>query len=221
MQDLTTAQKQNAHFFMPLVYLGMFYITAIIMADVATYRLFVIDGLVASSSLFFFPLTYSISDITTEVYGKRIALKLIFCAVIAEFFSDMGLSFITHVSSLPDMVMTNAAFSTVLGSLPRVFLSNVTALVLGAVLNVTIMYRLKEAYKGRYFVIRSIISTFSGEIVYVIVVYLITFVGKVPMREILVMMCVSMSFKIIFALIVAFPCAWIAHRIAKRASFLL
>jgi uncharacterized integral membrane protein (TIGR00697 family) len=213
-----TLKEDPIYFYLPLLYLGIFYVTAIIMADIVTYKLINFSGLVASASLFVFPLTYAISDIVTEAYGRHVALRLIFVALGAEFFSDGGLALMSHLPSPSDIILTANSYKIILAELPRIFVSNVFALIIGAILNINLMNKLKNLYHGRFFIIRSIISTLSGEIAYVILVYLFTFVGKVPFNKILIMMSVSMSFKIIFALIIAYPSAVIAHNIVTRKS---
>ena len=97
--------------------------------------------------------------------------------------------------------------------LQGVFWGNIVALVISALMNVAVMSKLKKLYKGRYFIIRSLIATFSSEIVYVIIAYTIWFVGRVPVETLVIMMAISMSFKIIFALLAAYPSALISRRI--------
>ena len=210
---MTKLEKLYAHYYTPLIYLGIFFATAIIGADLLTYKLISVWGYTASAALIFFPLTYALGDITAEVYGRPIAVPMVLIAIGAEFYVDTLLSCMSHLDS-PSAMDHSSAFTTVLGPLQEVFWGNVTALAISALMNVIVMSKLKSLYKGRYFIIRNLIATFSSEIVYVIIAYSIWFVGRVPLPTLLTMMAVSKSFKVIFALVVAYPSMLMTRRIA-------
>jgi len=208
---MTNQDNRHARYYTPLMYLGIFFVAAIIGADILTYKLIIVFGYTASAALIFFPLTYAIGDIAAEVYGKKIAARLVLVAIGAEFYVDTVLSLTSRLPS-PAETTIAASFTDVLQPLQGVFWGNIIALVISALMNVTVMSKLKTLYKGRYFIIRNLIATFSSEIVYVIIAYTIWFVGRVPVKTLLIMMTISMSFKIIFALIAAYPSALISSR---------
>lgn len=220
---MTTSDNQFARYYTPLIYLGIFFVAAIIGADILTYKLISVFGLTASAALIFFPLTYAIGDIAAEVYGKHIAARLVLIAISAEFYVDTILSLTSRLPS-PAEATISASFTDVLQPLQGIFWGNIVALVISALMNVMVMSKLKRLYKGRHFIIRSLIATFSSEIVYVIIAYTIWFVGRVPVETLLIMMAISMSFKIIFALLAAYPSALISshimalHPLQARAS---
>lgn len=72
-------------------------------------------------------------------------------------------------------------------------------------MNVLVMNKLKQKYQGRYFIIRTFVATFSSELVYIVIAYGIWFWGVVPLPTLLTMMVVSISFKIVFAIVLAYP----------------
>ncbi len=218
MQTLNS-KNQYASFYIPLLYLGVFFAAAVIGADILTYKLISVFGLTASAALIFFPLTYAIGDITAEVYGRPIAMRMVFISICAEFYVDTILSLVSHVNS-PAAMDLAPAFTTVLKPLQEIFWGNLIALIISAVMNVMVMSKLKLIYKGHYFVTRSLIATFSSEIVYIIIAYSIWFVGKIPLNTLCTMMIISMSFKVIFALVVAYPAVLITRYIEKQQPHL-
>jgi uncharacterized integral membrane protein (TIGR00697 family) len=214
-EQMLTSKNQHAYFYIPLMYLGVFFAAALIGADLLTYKLINVFGFTASAALIFFPLTYAIGDITTEVYGKSIAMRLVLISIGAEFYVDTVLSLVSHLPSSAEINLSSA-FTKVLGPLQGIFWGNIIALTASALMNVAVMSRLKSIYKGHYFIIRSLIATFSSEIVYIIIAYTIWFVGRVSIQTLLTMMAISMLFKIIFALVVAYPSIVITRRIASE-----
>ncbi len=196
----------------PLMYLSIFFIAAIIGADLLTYKLIYFFGFTASASIIFFPLTYTISDITVEAYGKKTALHMLGIAVLAEFYVDTLLSKLSLLNT-NNLDQLNSAYQLILKPLQEIFWGNLIALALSALMNVLVMNKLKKMYKGHYFIIRTFIATFSSELIYIVIAYAIWFWGVVSVPTLITMMLVSMSFKIVFALVLAYPAKLFTQKI--------
>jgi uncharacterized integral membrane protein (TIGR00697 family) len=199
----------------PLVWLAVIYVAAMILADVLTYNVMPIFGVLVSTSLFVFPLTFSVGDITAESYGRRIALTLVIACLVGDFLVDSSLSLSTHYLSSADTHSFDSAYKTILYPLFQVFEGNFIGVLAGSIVNVLLMVRLKRFYQFRHFIPRSICSTFLGEITYTAIAYSIWFYNKGSADEILGMVAMSMGFKIIFAAIVSIPSCYIAAAIKK------
>lgn len=135
-------------------------------------------------------------------------------AILAEFYVDTLLSFISTVNA-DNMEPLHSAFKLILRPLQEVFWGNLIALAVSAFMNVLVMDKLKTLYKGRYFIIRTLIATFSSELVYIIIAYTIWFWGGLPIETLYTMMIVSMSFKIVFATVLAYPSKLFTQKIIR------
>ncbi len=124
--------------------------------------------------------------------------------VLAEFYVDTLLSKLSLLNS-NNLDQLNNAYELILKPLQTVFWGNIIALAISALMNVLVMNKLKNRYKGNYFIIRTFIATFSSELVYIVIAYAIWYWDVVPLSTLTTMMCVSMSFKIVFAVILAYP----------------
>jgi queuosine precursor transporter len=216
MRDLE--QNKNETYFLPLLYLGVFYITAMITADLLTYKMVTVFGKTVSLALFVFPLTYSIGDIAAEVYGKKIAIRLVLITLFADFLIDTALSLTTNIPSPNMLGEMSKSLNIVFSPLQQVFWGNLIGITIGSIVNVTLMSKLKRIYHSKYFLLRSILSTFCGEVIYTIVAYLIWFVGRTSLHDIEVMIAVSMGFKVIFAAISSIPSFYISHRLCLKEN---
>jgi uncharacterized integral membrane protein (TIGR00697 family) len=205
-------------YFLPLLYLGVFYITAMIAADLLTYKMVAVFGKTVSFALFIFPLTYSIGDITAEVFGKKVAIRLVLITLFADFLIDTALSLISHSPSPGMLGDMSKSIADVFSPLQQVFWGNLAGIAIGSIVNVSLMSKLKRLYHSKYFLLRSIGSTFCGEIIYTIIAYSIWFVGRVSWHDIEVMIAVSMGFKIIFAAISAVPSFYISRHLCLKGS---
>ena len=210
--------SNDEKYFIPLLYLGVLYITAMIAADLLTYRMVPFLGKAVSCSLFIFPLTYSLGDITAEVYGRHIAVRLVIITLLADFLIDTFLSLSLHiptVSAHPDMMHSlNKVFSP----LQQVFWGNFLGIAVGSIINVKLMSKLKAIYSSRFFLLRSIGSTFCGEIVYTVVAYLVWFKGISSLHDIEIMIAVSMGFKVVFAAFSALPSFYISKHLSLKEN---
>jgi uncharacterized PurR-regulated membrane protein YhhQ (DUF165 family) len=137
---------------------------------------------------------------------------MLFIAITAEFYVDTLLSLISTLD-LTNGEQLESAFKLVLSPLQKIFWGNLIALALSALMNVVVMNKLKNCYQGRFFIIRSFMATFSSELVYIVVAYTLWFWGKMPVATLISMMIVSMSFKIIFAMVLAYPAQLITKKI--------
>ena len=176
------------------------FVLALISADLLTYKIISIAHLHASASVLTFPLIYVIGDFLTEVYGRRLALWVMGACIIAEGVFDVGLSQLLYLPS-PASFHLQAAFDETLGALPRIFLGTLVALAVSVVLNTVLMGFLKARFQGRYFYIRSLISSGVSEAVFVIIGYWMWFHGLKPMHEIISFMWVSYVSKLIVTLL--------------------
>ena len=105
-----------------------------------------------------FPLAYTMNDIITEVYGLSVSRHTIWIGLLAEGFFDVVCGTIVRLPSSDALYATHPYFH-VLGGLPWVFVSDVVAIAVGLLVNSLILSRLKRAVNGRWFRLRSIIST--------------------------------------------------------------
>jgi queuosine precursor transporter len=212
----TSSENKNIKFYLPLLYLGIFYITAMIAADLLTYKMVSVFGQTISLALIIFPLTYAIGDITAEVFGKSVAIRLVLVTLLADFFIDTALSLSTHVSSPEMLSEMTKSITVVFSPLQHVFWGNLIGISIGSIANVTLMSKLKSQLHSQYFILRSIVSTLCGEIIYTIIAYSIWFVGRTSLHNIEIMIAVSMSFKLFFAALSSIPSLYISRAILAR-----
>jgi uncharacterized PurR-regulated membrane protein YhhQ (DUF165 family) len=93
-----------------------------------------------------------------------------------------------------------SSYTIVFGHIVRVYFSNFLGLLLGIFLNSYILLKLKTTMNGRHFFFRSLASSAVGELLFTAVVYSIVQFHISPWKDILEMILVSYSVKIIFTL---------------------
>jgi len=152
------------------------------------------------AGVIFFPLTFAIQDITTEVYGFAKSRHMVWLSLGMMAFYILYTQIAIHLPSGHALIyQENAAFNTVYGSIPRQFLSLIVSMLTGMLLNDFLISRLKVIYGGRYLWARIIFSTMIGEAVLNIVGLIVGF-GDIMhfFSQMLPNIALSYSYKLIW-----------------------
>ncbi len=130
------------------------------------------------AGILFFPLSYVIGDVLTEVYGYARARRVIWAGFAAVVFMA-GMSWI--VVALPPAPGwgNQSAYEAVFGQVPRIVLASVCAFWAGEFVNSYVMARMKLWTGGRHLWTRTIGSTVVGQAVDSAIFYPLAFLGAV------------------------------------------
>lgn len=130
------------------------------------------------AGILFFPISYVIGDVLTEVYGYARARRVIWAGFVAVLFMA-AMSWIV-VALPPAPSWTNqAAYAVVFGQVPRIVLASVCAFWAGEFVNSYVLARMKLRTGGRHLWMRTIGSTVVGEGVDSVIFYPLAFLGAV------------------------------------------
>lgn len=128
------------------------------------------------AGLLFFPVSYVIGDVLTEVYGYARARRVIWTGFCALVFMAL-MSFV--VVALPPAASwgNQAAYEAVFGQVPRIVLASIIAFWAGEFVNSYVLARMKVWTRGRMLWSRTIGSTFVGQGVDSALFYPLAFLG--------------------------------------------
>ena len=143
---------------------------------VATLDLPLLGLVTFGAGILFFPLSYVLGDVLTEVYGYARARRVVWVGFAASVFAA-GMAAL--VVAMPPAAEWNgqAALAQVLGQAPRIFAASITAFWAGEFANAFVMARMKVLTKGRYLWTRTIGSTAVGQGVDSLIFYPLAFWG--------------------------------------------
>src|SRR3954462_929434 len=114
------------------------------------------------AGILFFPISYVIGDVLTEVYGYARARHCIWVGTVALLFMVI-MSYVV-VAMPPDAGWTGqAAYEQVFGQVPRIVLASICAFWAGEFANSLVMAKMKVLTQGRYLWTRTIGSTVVGQ----------------------------------------------------------
>jgi len=128
------------------------------------------------AGILFFPVSYVIGDVLTEVYGYARARRVIWAGTAAVLFMAFMSWVVVALPPAPDW-QNQAAYQTIFGQVPRIVLASVCAFWAGEFVNSYVLARMKLLTQGRMLWARTIGSTVLGEGVDSLIFYPLAFLG--------------------------------------------
>jgi len=143
---------------------------------VATIRLPGLGDWPFGAGILFFPLSYVLGDVLTEVYGYARARRVIWVGTAAVLFMAAMSAIVVALPPAPGWT-NQPAYEAVFGQVPRIVAASVCAFWAGEFVNAYVMARMKVWTGGRHLWSRTIGSTLVGQGVDSLIFYPLAFWG--------------------------------------------
>ena len=156
------------------------FVTALITANITAVKLVGFWGLVLPAAVVVFPVSYICGDVLTEVYGYRMARRVIWLGFLCNLLAVAAI-YLGGVLPAPHFWREQQAYETILGYTPRLLAASFLAYLIGEFANSYILAKLKVATSGRWLWSRTIGSTLVGQGFDSVVFVFLAFVGTIPL----------------------------------------
>jgi uncharacterized integral membrane protein (TIGR00697 family) len=145
-----------------LVIIIAVFITCLITANIIAVKVISLGPFTLPAAIFVFPISYIFGDVLTEVYGYRVARRVIWlgfiCNLVFVFFAWIG-QILPPASFWGDQ----QAYKSILGYTPRLLAASFCGYLAGEFANSFVLARMKILTRGRWLWSRTIGSTIIGE----------------------------------------------------------
>ncbi len=112
-----------------------------------------------------YPITFLITDIISEIYGKKKANKVVIAGIFASFFS-MGIILIANYTpAIEKSPINNELFTQVFGLSPIAVLASMLAYLFAQFVDIKIFHFWKRKTNGKHLWLRNNFSTFSSQFI--------------------------------------------------------
>lgn len=138
------------------------------------------------AGILFFPISYVIGDVLTEVYGYARARRCIWAGTTALLFMAFMATVVVALPPAPDW-KGQAAYEQVFGQVPRIVFASILAFWAGEFANSVVLAKMKIWTNGKYLWSRTIGSTVIGQGVDSLIFYPLAFWGAAGWTNELVM----------------------------------
>lgn len=169
-----------------LVIIIAVFITCLITANTIAVKIISLGPFTLPAAIFVFPISYIFGDVLTEVYGYRVARRVIWlgfiCNLIFVFFAWIG-QILPPASFWGDQ----AAYKAILGYAPRLLAASFCGYLAGEFANSFVLARMKILTRGRWLWSRTIGSTIVGEGLDTAIFITLAFVGTSSFAPVMIL----------------------------------
>ena len=156
-----------------------------------------VGGYTFGAGILFFPLSYVIGDVLTEVYGYANARRCVWMGFAALVF--MAFMSWVVVAMPPAASWTGqAAYESVFGNTWRIVGASVVAFWAGEFVNSFVLAKMKILTQGKHLWSRTIGSTFFGQAIDSAIFYPIAFLGIWSNQQVLIVMVTNWLLKVVW-----------------------
>ena len=185
-----------------LTILNCLFITSLLVANVVASKVVTFWGLVVPAAIVAYPVTFLMTDVIGEIWGKEEANKTVKIGIVCQLASLLmiGIAILLPVAPFAD---NQAEFKSILGSSFRVVFASLIGYVCSQSWDVWIFHKIRDAYikkhgstKGGRWIWNNA-STMTSQIIDTAIFITIAFVGTVP--NIFTMIVSQYFIKLIYA----------------------
>ena len=194
------------------LYLAALFITSLVVSNLIFQKFFYLypfDWVIMGNKLFElsvgilpYPITFLVTDLISEIFGRKAANRVVVAGIFASFFS-MGILLLAGiVPALPNSPIGDATFNKVFALSPIAVLASMMAYLFAQFIDIRIYHFWKNLTEGKHLWLRNNFSTFASQFIDTFtVVGLLCVFGVLPWDTFLGLLISGVVFKILVALI--------------------
>lgn len=147
-----------------------------------------------------YPITFLITDLISEIYGKKKANQVVTAGIFASFFSIVILLIAQAVPAIPASPVDDATFDKVFALSPLAVLASMLAYLFAQYIDIRIYHFWKNLTRGKMLWLRNNFSTFASQFIdtFTVIVLLCSF-GVLPWSLFWGLLVSGVLFKILVA----------------------
>jgi hypothetical protein len=173
------------------------------------------DSVIMTAGVIAFPVTFIITDVLNEYYGKQGIRFVTFVGMAMIVFEFALLQIAMGVPTAPISPVPEEAFNTVFGATGRIIAGSLTAYLIGQLADITLFHWLRGLTQGRMLWLRATGSTFGSQFLDTLIVLTVAFAGQLRFQEILAITLFNYGYKFIIAVVIT-PLIYLAHWLMDR-----
>lgn len=204
--------------------LTVIFVTALLISNVISARIFNFFGFSMTGAVMVFPVTYILSDVFSEVYGYQWSRRTCYMAFITNL---IMVCVFAIVDILPPgdsdyYRLVASSFKLILNGSFACSIASIVAYVFGDFANDVIFAKMKKKHSNvtdhKGFGARAILSSFAGEIVDSSIYLPLAFLVLNPImtvKEVLIMICLQVILKTGYEIIILPLTTFVAHKCSE------
>jgi len=203
--DLPMETKTREGSFKLYIFLAGLFVTALITCNLIANKFVTVDlgftQLVLSAGVLPYPITFLITDILSEIYGKKKTNQVVYVGFAASLFV-LGMLYLGSVfPAIPASPVSEDQYSAVFQNSWRVILASMVAYLTAQLIDIRLFHFWKRLTGGKKLWLRNNASTIVSQLVDTTLVVLVLFAGTMPIGDMAELVKDGWIFKVISALL--------------------
>lgn len=191
--DGTTGARRHFRYF---DYVMAAFVVILLLSNlIGASKLATVGGFTFGAGILFFPLSYVIGDVLTEVYGYANARRCVWMGFAALLFMAF-MSYVVVAMPAADGWDGQAAYESVFGSTWRIVAASILAFWAGEFVNSFVLAKMKIWTAGKHLWMRTIGSTLFGQGIDSLIFYPIAFLGIWSAELVITVMITNWGLKV-------------------------
>ena len=112
-----------------------------------------------------YPITFLITDLISEIYGKKKAIQVVIAGIFASFFSIILLLVADSLPAIENSPIKDSVFREVFSMTPLAVIASMLAYLTAQFIDIKIFHFWKNLTKGKFLWLRNNFSTFSSQFI--------------------------------------------------------
>jgi uncharacterized integral membrane protein (TIGR00697 family) len=168
------------------VVIAVIFITCLITANTIAVKVISYGSVILPAAIIVFPISYIFGDILTEVYGYRLARRVIWLGFIGNLIFVL-FAWLGQLLPPASFWGGQEAYKSILGYTPRLLVASFFGYLIGEFANSFVMARMKILTRGRWLWSRTIGSTVVGEGLDTSVFITLAYIGTASFMPIMIL----------------------------------
>lgn len=173
------------------------------------------DSVIMTAGVIAFPITFIVTDLMNEYYGKKGIRFVTFVGMVMIVFEFAILQIAMAVPTAPISPVPEEAFNAVFGATGRIIFGSLVAYLVGQLADITLFHWLRNLTEGRMLWLRATGSTFGSQFLDTLIVLTVAFAGQLRFQEILAITLFNYSYKFVIAVVIT-PIIYLFHWVMDR-----
>lgn len=197
---INAGQVAGGHFRYYDYVMAAFCVILVLSNVVGAAKVATLGGLTFGAGILFFPLSYVIGDVLTEIYGYARARRVIWAGFAATFFAAVMCWVIVAMPPAPGWE-GQEVYEAAFGQVWRIVGASMIAFWAGEFVNSYVLARLKLRTQGRHLWLRTIGSTVFGQGIDSLIFYPLAFLGVWTTEQVLTVMVTNWGLKVLWEVV--------------------
>jgi queuosine precursor transporter len=205
------------------------FLTALVVAEATAGKLFTVfdlpssisilgqefNSVVMTAGVIAFPITFIITDLLNEYFGKS-GIRFVTFIGMAMIIFEFGIIQVAMKVPAASISPVDAdSFNTVFGASGRIIVGSLVAYLIGQLADISLFHWLRGLTDGKHLWLRATGSTFGSQFLDTFIVLFIAFYGPMTIQTIIAVTLFNYGYKFIVAIVIT-PIIYVAHWIIDK-----